>query len=175
MASRALTHCLSQRPAGRDPVSIDTWENKSLVLRLRQPRDRVRGHPPQPRPRGGGGAARRRGVELRLGHCQTRFALDGELVLATPETFMNRSGYAARCLIEHYGLDPAPAGRLRRHLSPAGGAADSRHRGRRRPEGDGFGPRVPADAGDRPVEARYRSARSGSAGSTVAARPRRPS
>ena len=44
---------------------------------------------------------------MRLGHCQTRFALDGELVLATPETFMNRSGYAARCLVERYGLDPA--------------------------------------------------------------------
>jgi PTH1 family peptidyl-tRNA hydrolase len=50
--------------------------------------------------------ARRRGVVLEPGHCQTRLAIDGEVVLATPETFMNRSGYAVRCLIERCGLDP---------------------------------------------------------------------
>ena len=53
--------------------------------------------------------------------------------LARPQTYMNRSGYAARCLLELHGLDPAeilvvydeinlPLGRLRlrRSGSPAG-------------------------------------------------------
>jgi PTH1 family peptidyl-tRNA hydrolase len=51
--------------------------------------------------------ARRRGVSLDLEECRTRLAVDGDLVLATPETFMNRSGYAARCLVESHGVEPA--------------------------------------------------------------------
>jgi PTH1 family peptidyl-tRNA hydrolase len=57
----------------------------------------------------------------------------GEVLLVKPQTYMNRSGWAARCLAERYGLDPAavlviydevnlPLGRLRlrRAGSPAG-------------------------------------------------------
>lgn len=51
--------------------------------------------------------ARRRGVVLRPAHCQSRIAVEGDLLVATPETFMNRSGLAARCLVEHHSLDPA--------------------------------------------------------------------
>jgi peptidyl-tRNA hydrolase, PTH1 family len=53
--------------------------------------------------------------------------------LVLPQTYMNRSGYAARCLLEHHGLEPSsvlvvydeinlPLGRLRlrRSGSPAG-------------------------------------------------------
>jgi PTH1 family peptidyl-tRNA hydrolase len=61
-------------------------------------------------------------------------AAGGEVtLLALPQTYMNRSGYAARCLLERHGLDPAatlvvydevnlPLGRLRlrRAGSPAG-------------------------------------------------------
>lgn len=56
-----------------------------------------------------------------------------DLLLAKPQTYMNRSGHAARCLLELHGLDPAsvlvvydeinlPLGRLRlrRGGSPAG-------------------------------------------------------
>jgi peptidyl-tRNA hydrolase, PTH1 family len=59
--------------------------------------------------------------------------VEGRPWLARPQTYMNRSGYAARCLLERYGLDPAeilvvydeinlPLGRLRlrRSGSPAG-------------------------------------------------------
>jgi PTH1 family peptidyl-tRNA hydrolase len=59
--------------------------------------------------------------------------VDGRPWLARPQTYMNRSGYAARCLLERHGLDPAeilvvydevnlPLGRLRlrRSGSPAG-------------------------------------------------------
>jgi peptidyl-tRNA hydrolase, PTH1 family len=60
--------------------------------------------------------------------------LDGaEVILARPQTYMNRSGYAARCLAELRGLEPSsvlvvydevqlPLGRLRlrRSGSPAG-------------------------------------------------------
>jgi peptidyl-tRNA hydrolase, PTH1 family len=62
-------------------------------------------------------------------------ALDGDqgVLLAQPQTYMNRSGYAARCFAERYALEPAavlvvydevnlPLGklRLRRSGSPAG-------------------------------------------------------
>ncbi|HEX9941860.1 MAG TPA: aminoacyl-tRNA hydrolase [Thermoanaerobaculia bacterium] len=58
---------------------------------------------------------------------------EGDVLLAKPQTYMNRSGYAARCFAERYGLEPAavlviydevnlPLGkiRLRRSGSPAG-------------------------------------------------------
>ena len=58
---------------------------------------------------------------------------DQSVWLAKPQTYMNRSGYAARCFAERYGIDPAavlvvydevnlPLGklRLRRSGSPAG-------------------------------------------------------
>jgi peptidyl-tRNA hydrolase, PTH1 family len=57
----------------------------------------------------------------------------GDALVAKPQTYMNRSGYAARCFAERHGLDPAallvvydevnlPLGRLRlrRSGSPAG-------------------------------------------------------
>jgi len=59
--------------------------------------------------------------------------VDGRPWLVRPQTYMNRSGYAARCLVERHGIDPAeilvvydeinlPLGRLRlrRSGSPAG-------------------------------------------------------
>ncbi len=77
--------------------------------------------------------ARRRGILLRPGECNSRTGRDEELLLATPETYMNRSGYAARCLAERHGLAAEdilvvydevhlPLGRLRfrRGGSPAG-------------------------------------------------------
>ena len=58
---------------------------------------------------------------------------EGEALLAKPQTYMNRSGYAARCFAERYSLEPSallvvydevhlPLGRirLRRSGSPAG-------------------------------------------------------
>lgn len=57
----------------------------------------------------------------------------GEVLLAQPQTYMNRSGYAVRCLVERHGFAPAellvvfddvhlPLGRLRlrRAGSPGG-------------------------------------------------------
>ncbi|HEV8579281.1 MAG TPA: aminoacyl-tRNA hydrolase [Thermoanaerobaculia bacterium] len=63
-----------------------------------------------------------------------RFPLgEGDVLLARPQTYMNRSGYAARCFAERYGLESSallvvydeinlPLGkiRLRRSGSPAG-------------------------------------------------------
>src|SRR5436305_10240709 len=58
---------------------------------------------------------------------------EGDVLLAKPQTYMNRSGHAAHCFVERYELDPAnvlviydevnlPLGklRLRRAGSPAG-------------------------------------------------------
>jgi PTH1 family peptidyl-tRNA hydrolase len=65
--------------------------------------------------------------------CGSRVLALGDLTLALPQTFMNRSGYAARCLVEVHGFAPEeilvvydevalPLGRLRlrRGGSPAG-------------------------------------------------------
>jgi len=61
---------------------------------------------------------------------------DGDTLLAMPQTYMNRSGYAARCLLERHGLEPSsvlvvydevslPLGRLRLRKSGSPGG----HRG----------------------------------------------
>ena len=77
--------------------------------------------------------ARRRGLALAREECRSRVAEQGELLLALPQTFMNRSGYAVRCLAERRGYLPEhvlvvydevrlPLGklRMRREGSPAG-------------------------------------------------------
>lgn len=80
--------------------------------------------------------ARRRGVALGRLVCQSRVAELPETLLAMPQTYMNRSGYAARCLLELRGLRPAdvlvvyddlhlPLGRLRLRLAGSPGG----HRG----------------------------------------------
>ncbi|MGE5233520.1 MAG: aminoacyl-tRNA hydrolase [Acidobacteriota bacterium] len=80
--------------------------------------------------------ARRRGLKLVDGACGSRMAERPGLILAAPQTFMNRSGYAARCFAEHRGVAPAdmlvvyddvalPLGKLR--LRPSGSPGG--HRG----------------------------------------------
>ncbi|HEX9669407.1 MAG TPA: aminoacyl-tRNA hydrolase, partial [Thermoanaerobaculia bacterium] len=77
-------------------------------------------------------ARRRRSPPERL-ECNALVVPDPELALARPQTYMNRSGYAARCLVERWELPPEallvvydevnlPLGRLRLRLSgsPAG-------------------------------------------------------
>lgn len=77
--------------------------------------------------------ARRRSVRLSDLECKTLLADDGELTLGLPQTYMNRSGYAARCLVERRGFEPGnilvvfdevnlPLStlRLRTHGSPGG-------------------------------------------------------
>ena len=50
--------------------------------------------------------ARRAGVRLRAGECNSLLAAVPGALLALPQTFMNRSGYAARCLLERHALLP---------------------------------------------------------------------
>lgn len=85
--------------------------------------------------------ARRFGVELGGDECRSRTARvsleDGRsLLLAEPTTFMNRSGFAVRCLLERFELEPSdflivydevhlPLGTLR--MRPKGSPAG--HRG----------------------------------------------
>jgi PTH1 family peptidyl-tRNA hydrolase len=84
--------------------------------------------------------ARRLGAPLDREECNSRVGRlvrpDGLVVLAQPQTYMNRSGYAARCFVEHLGIEPVnvlvvydeihlPLGKLR--LRPAGSPAG--HRG----------------------------------------------
>ena len=76
--------------------------------------------------------ARRWGVGLDRRECNA-FVGGQETLLALPQTYMNRSGWAARCLVETHGLDPSgvlvvydevalPLGklRLRKSGSPGG-------------------------------------------------------
>lgn len=80
--------------------------------------------------------ARRRGVRLRGNECSSLVGVAGDLLLALPQTFMNRSGYAVRCLFERHELQPEsvlvvldevalPLGRLRLRGSGSPGG----HRG----------------------------------------------
>jgi PTH1 family peptidyl-tRNA hydrolase len=80
--------------------------------------------------------AARSGVRLDRLECQSRVAWRGPVGFAQPQTFMNRSGYAVRCLAERHGLlgenilvvydeIALPLGRLR--LRPRGSPAG--HRG----------------------------------------------
>lgn len=79
--------------------------------------------------------ARRWGISVDRLECNSLVGggVDGRPWLAQPQTYMNRSGYAARCLLERQELDPEqilvvydevnlPLGRLRlrRSGSPAG-------------------------------------------------------
>jgi PTH1 family peptidyl-tRNA hydrolase len=83
-----------------------------------------------------GELARRRRAALDRLECNALVGGDDAALLALPQTFMNRSGYAVRCLIERHGFEPAailvvydevqlPLGQLR--LRPAGGPGG--HRG----------------------------------------------
>ncbi|HKV09909.1 MAG TPA: aminoacyl-tRNA hydrolase [Thermoanaerobaculia bacterium] len=82
--------------------------------------------------------ARRRAIPLATVECNSLVGRlsgdsDGEILLVQPQTYMNRSGYAARCFVERLEIEPAsvlvvydeinlPLGklRLRRSGSPAG-------------------------------------------------------
>jgi len=79
---------------------------------------------------------RRRGLRLDRRECNALVAVDGPSLLVAPQTFMNRSGQAVRCLVERRSLRPEellvvydevhlPLGALR--LRPSGSPAG--HRG----------------------------------------------
>ncbi|HSL84254.1 MAG TPA: aminoacyl-tRNA hydrolase [Thermoanaerobaculia bacterium] len=81
--------------------------------------------------------AERLGVALNGVECNSRTGRRGDdLLLVLPQTYMNRSGYAVRCLVERHGFEPEdvlviydevalPLGRLR--LRPGGSPGG--HRG----------------------------------------------
>ena len=50
--------------------------------------------------------ARRRGLQLTSGDCACRLASGDGFVIGTPETYMNRSGYTARCLRDRLEVEP---------------------------------------------------------------------
>jgi PTH1 family peptidyl-tRNA hydrolase len=77
--------------------------------------------------------ASRRAARLDREECKALVGTTGDLLLAKPLTYMNRSGYALRCLVDRYAIEPAevlviydevhlPLGRLRlrRNGEPAG-------------------------------------------------------
>jgi len=48
--------------------------------------------------------AGRRGIALDLRECNAFVGWDEDVALAAPQTYMNRSGYSARCFMERWGL-----------------------------------------------------------------------
>jgi PTH1 family peptidyl-tRNA hydrolase len=111
-------------------VAVEKWDDRKLVLGLGNPGadyERTRHNL--------GRAvveelARRRSVRLSESDCGSSLTALDDVVLAIPETYMNRSGYAARCLAERRGVDPThmlvvfddfalPLGSLR--MRPSGG------------------------------------------------------
>lgn len=53
-----------------------------------------------------GELARRRSIRLTELVCNTLLAEGDDVTLGMPQTYMNRSGYAARCLVERNGFEP---------------------------------------------------------------------
>ena len=51
--------------------------------------------------------ARRRGLSGSELVCNAVVLSGGNLLLVAPQTYMNRSGYSARCLLERYELEPS--------------------------------------------------------------------
>lgn len=102
---------------------------EELARRWQVPLDRLECNALAARTGSGEGGAGTVGNEETVGNEGT----EGEILLAKPQTYMNRSGHSARCFVERYELDPAavlviydevnlPFGkiRLRRAGSPAG-------------------------------------------------------
>lgn len=114
-------------------ASVEQWKGRKLILGLGNPGERYaatrhnRGREVIEE------LARRWGRSLDTVECGARIAVSDLVVLAAPDTYMNRSGYAARCLVERRGLAPEdmlvvydeaalPLGALRlRHRGGAGG------------------------------------------------------
>ncbi len=80
--------------------------------------------------------AERRGIRLDRRDCNVHWGWDEQVALVAPQTFMNRSGFATRCLRERFAFEPGellivydevhlPLGHLR--LRPKGSPAG--HRG----------------------------------------------
>ena len=51
--------------------------------------------------------ARERGMSQRTLECNALVMTESDLMLAWPQTFMNRSGYSVRCLVERHGFAPS--------------------------------------------------------------------
>lgn len=109
---------------------MEQWEDRSLVLGLGNPGAQYRDTRHNRGREVVQELARRRGGRLSHEECGARLAIFEDVVLAVPETFMNRSGYSARCLVERRSIQPErilvvyddtalPLGTLR--LRPRGG------------------------------------------------------
>ncbi len=125
----------------RRATMADLRSSSAWAIRARSTR-----HPPQRRLPGGRGA----GAPARRASCAAasaprRRARTADVLLAMPQTYMNRSGYAARCLVERRQLEPSSRpGGLRRGPPAPRQAAPAPVGQPRRPPRHGVGHREPA-------------------------------
>lgn len=116
-------------------MAVESWQDKRLFLGLGNPGHKYRGTRHNRGREVVQELAQRRASTLTHEECRARLAVLDDVVLAIPETFMNRSGFAARCLVERRSLDrrrmlvvfddvALPLGTLR--LRPRGGPGGQR-------------------------------------------------
>ena len=79
---------------------------RRLILGLGNPGDRYRNTRHNVGFEVVGELARRRSIRLSKLDCNTLLAEGDDVTLGMPQTYMNRSGYAARCLVERKGFEP---------------------------------------------------------------------
>jgi PTH1 family peptidyl-tRNA hydrolase len=85
---------------GERMSSLEEWAPRRLLLGLGNPGERYLGTRHNRGREVVEELARRRQLGFTTFECGAHLALDDTLALAIPDTYMNRSGYAARCLLE---------------------------------------------------------------------------
>ncbi len=107
-----------------EPVSDLGKQPKAVVVGLGNPGERYQGTRHNVGFEVLAALAKRRALRMDRSVCQALVGEDDGLMLVAPQTFMNRSGYSLRCLVERAEVDPArilvvydevhlPLGRLR--------------------------------------------------------------
>jgi len=93
-------------PAFREPMEDEQRGERRLVVGLGNPGDRYRATRHNLGFRVVEALAERWRAEWGPEECSARFSTTGAADLAAPQTFMNRSGWSVRCLVERFGYRP---------------------------------------------------------------------
>ena len=110
-------------------MTVEQWHDRKVILGLGNPGGRYEGTRHNRGREVTEELARRLGRDLDSTECGARLVALEDTVLVAPETFMNRSGYAARCLMERRGVAPERMLVVYDEASLALGVLRIRHRG----------------------------------------------
>ncbi|HKI86789.1 MAG TPA: aminoacyl-tRNA hydrolase [Thermoanaerobaculia bacterium] len=87
-----------------DENPVDAGESLALIVGLGNPGERYRGSRHNLGFEVVGELAQRWGLRCDRLECSALRGRSDRALLAMPQTYMNRSGYAVRCFVEHYGF-----------------------------------------------------------------------